>query len=411
MGLHRFKPMPSGRMGIFWTLSGIKNSAVIEFGCMGHNIYSGGSLRTAGVYEEKGARLYTTYIDETDIAMGDTRRLEQTIRHVIAQDKPEVIFLQPSAVPEVVGMDLVAIAKMLQEEFEIPLVPVGRASFAMTQHAGVQEALRDIVKALPEDTVRSDEPSYNIIGSCADLYHYGADALEIRRLMKGAFSMDATCVLSHDCRVSDIRAMGGAWVNLVIRREGIPAAKVLQKRFGIPYVVGRPYGIQGTSQWLRQVGEAMNTAPDPAFIQFEEQQCLDMLDRPLNSLKTTQWSYPEEVTLTLGGHIDVVEGIAGFVKRELPMDLGTCWCDNPEHESEDVPYFDETKWSEVVSGHQKGFLMCSGEALLWAGKNLTLQISNPDIGYRLHPWEAPFVGYHGAVHLVNLWMNDYVLKH
>ena len=55
--------------------------------------------------------------------------------------------------------------------------------------------------------------------------------------------------------------------------------------------------------------------------------------------------------------------------------------------------------------------MCSGEALLWAGKNLTLQISNPDIGYRLHPWEAPFVGYHGAVHLVNLWMNDYVLKH
>ena len=76
MGLHRFKPMPSGRMGIFWTLSGIKNAAVIEFGCMGHNIYSGGSLRTAGVYEEKGARLYTTYIDETDIAMGDTRRLE-----------------------------------------------------------------------------------------------------------------------------------------------------------------------------------------------------------------------------------------------------------------------------------------------------------------------------------------------
>ena len=54
MGLHRFKPMPSGRRGIFWTLSGIKDAAVVEFGCMGHNLYSGSCLKQAGMYEEKG---------------------------------------------------------------------------------------------------------------------------------------------------------------------------------------------------------------------------------------------------------------------------------------------------------------------------------------------------------------------
>ena len=72
MGLYRFKPMPSGRMGIFWTLSSIRESAVVEFGCMGHNLYSGGLLRQSGIYEGYGAPLYTTYIDETDIAMGQT---------------------------------------------------------------------------------------------------------------------------------------------------------------------------------------------------------------------------------------------------------------------------------------------------------------------------------------------------
>lgn len=411
MGLHRFKPMPSGRMGIFWTLSGIKNSAVIEFGCMGHNIYSGGSLRTAGVYEEKGARLYTTYIDETDIAMGDTRRLEQTIRHVIGQDRPEAIFLQPSAVPEVVGMDLVAIAKVLQEEFEVPLVPVGRASFAMTQHAGVQEALRDIVKALPVSIDRSEKPTFNIIGSCADLYRFGADALEVRRLMKGAFGMEAACVLSHDCTVQDIKEMGKSWVNLVIRREGIPAARVLEKKFGTPYVVGRPYGVKGTTDWLMKVGEAASLAPDESFIKREERQCHDMLDRPNQTLRDTAWAYPEEVTLSMGGHIDVVEGIASYVRNELPMGLGTLWCDNPEHASGEVPYFDEDSWSKTVKDHKKGFLMASGEALLWAGKNTSLQIANPDIGFRLHPWDAPFVGYHGVVELVNLWINEYTLTH
>ena len=118
MGLHRFKPMPSGRMGIFWTLSGIKDAAVVEFGCMGHNLYSGSCLKQAGMYEEKGALLYTTYIDETDIAMGDTGRLEATLRYVIDHDRPEVIFLQPSAVPEVVGTDLKAVANVLQEDLK-----------------------------------------------------------------------------------------------------------------------------------------------------------------------------------------------------------------------------------------------------------------------------------------------------
>ena len=84
MGLYRFKPMPSGRMGIFWTVAPIREAAVVEFGCMGHNLYSGGLLRQGGIYEGYEAPLYTTYIDETDIAMGQTYRLEATLRRAPA---------------------------------------------------------------------------------------------------------------------------------------------------------------------------------------------------------------------------------------------------------------------------------------------------------------------------------------
>ena len=412
MGLYRFKPMPSGRMGIFWTLAPIRESAVVEFGCMGHNLYSGGLLRQTGIYEGYGAPLYTTYIDETDIAMGQTYRLEATLRQVVATDKPKVVFLQPSAVPEVIGMDMFAIANELQDEFpDTQLVPLGHGSFAISQHKGVEEALTGIVKALARETEMTDEPTYNVLGTCPDLFNFGADLLEVERMMRGAFGMEAVCRLSSACSVTDIRRIGAAHVNLVIRREGIPAAEYLKKRFGTPYVYGRPYGIQYTSDWLRQVGEALGTAPSESFIAGEEKLIRDQIYRPYRTLNSNKWSYPEEAVLTIGGHCDVVKGILKYAVTEIPLTKGVCWCDCPEMGDEEIPYFREEQWIPVVESHEKGYLMFSGEALKWFGKNTELQIANPDIRYRLHPYDAPLVGYHGAVQLVNLWMNEYTAKH
>ena len=49
--------------------------------------------------------------------------------------------------------------------------------------------------------------------------------------------------------------------------------------------------------------------------------------------------------------------------------------------------------------------MASGEALEWGEGNLSLQISNPDIKWRLNPYLPPFVGFRGALNLMDLWLN------
>jgi nitrogenase molybdenum-iron protein alpha/beta subunit len=78
------------------------------------------------------------------------------------------------------------------EDFpETKLVAVGRGSFAISQHSGVQEALLSLAKAIPKDTEQSGELTYNIIGSCPDLCRYGADAEEIVRMMRGTFGRSA----------------------------------------------------------------------------------------------------------------------------------------------------------------------------------------------------------------------------
>ena len=412
MGLYRFKPMPSGRMGIFWTVAPIKESAVVEFGCMGHNLYSGGLLRQGGIFEGYGAPLYTTYIDETDIAMGQTYRLEATLRRVVDTDRPEVVFLQPSAVPEVIGMDMFAIANLLADEFpETKLVPLGHGSFAISQHKGVEEALTAIVKALAEDVPRTGRPTYNVLGTCPDLFNFGADLAEIERMMQGAFGIEAVCRLSSACSVTDIRRIGAAHVNLVIRREGIAAAEYLKSRFGTPYIYARPYGIRGTTRWLRQVGETLGREPSAEFIAAEEALLYGQIDRPYRTLQTNAWSYPEEAVLTIGGHYDVVKGIREFAVGEMPLKNGVCWCDCPEMGDGEIPFFPEEKWIPVVESHEKGYLMFSGEALKWFGKNTDLQIANPDIKWRLHPYDPPLTGYRGAAQLVNLWINEYTRVH
>ncbi len=404
MGLHRFKPLPSGRMGTLWTLATIHGAALVEFGCMGHMLYSGVTLKHAAVHD--GCRLYSTHIDETDIALGDTTRLNHTIANVVKQNNPKVIFLLPSSIPEVIGTDLPALCRELQQDYpDVRLLPFGYGGFDVIKHRGVQEALLLLVKALPIDIEKTPQPTFNIIGSCADLFRFQADAAEIVRIMEGTFGMKAVSVMTSDTSVEDIEKMGSAHINLVIRREGEAAAKHLEKRFGTPYLLGRPYGIEGTINWLEKVAQISGLTMDSAFVKEERGVSRSRLIPVMPALRHLVRSHPEEATLSLGGHADVVKGILSFGLEELSLIKGTCWCDSPAMGSDDIPYFTENEWAPVVEQHQRGLLMTSGEALEWTGRSSDMQISNPDTKWRLHPYEPPFVGFRGAVHLVNLWIN------
>ena len=79
---------------------------------MGHMQYGRMFLNQAGI--SKRCKLYSTHIDETDISLGDTRRLNSAIAQIIEKDKPKIVFLLPSSVPTVIGTDLIAICEELQ---------------------------------------------------------------------------------------------------------------------------------------------------------------------------------------------------------------------------------------------------------------------------------------------------------
>nr|WP_092069112.1 nitrogenase component 1 [Dendrosporobacter quercicolus]NSL47347.1 nitrogen fixation protein NifE [Dendrosporobacter quercicolus DSM 1736]SDL86141.1 Nitrogenase molybdenum-iron protein, alpha and beta chains [Dendrosporobacter quercicolus] len=404
MGLHKFKPIPSGRMGMLWTLASIRNAALLEFGCMGHMHYGRVFLNRAGVVD--ACKLYSTHIDETDIALGGTERLSRAVADIACRDKPRVLFLLPSAVPEIIGTDIPALCKELQPDYpDMRLLPFRNVGFDINQHRGIQETLLHLVKTLPQNVPKTPLPTFNLIGSCADLFRFQADAGEIVRILEGTFRLKPLCVLTSDTSVEQIEQLGGAHVNLVFRREGVPAAEQLQQRFGTPYLLARPYGIQGTCEWIEQLAQITGIMPDRSYVngQRDEAQRLISPARPLFRPGRNQ---SENRRLSVGGHADVVRGILSFACGELSLPQGRCWCDSPAMAAEDIPYFTEEQWTQAVQGQEKGLLMASGEVLAWAGRNEELQIANPDIKLRLNPYEPPFVGFRGAIHLASLWVNE-----
>lgn len=404
MGLHRFHPTPSGRMGTLWALSSIRNAALVEFGSMGHMLYGRATLKRMG--KDPDCKLYSTHINESDIAMGETNRLTRAIADIALRDQPRVIFVLPSTIPEMIGTDLSALCKELQMSYpHVRLLPFGAGGFNIELHHGVQEALLLLAKALPQDVPPTPTPTFNLIGSCTDLFQFNADTQEIVRMMEGAFGIKPLCIMTSDTSVEDIEHMGGAHINLVIRREGLSAACHLQQKFGTPLVEGRPYGIQGTYSWLEQIAQILDKPINQSFILQEQAEA-----RPIMAIAPGFFSHQKKpVKLSIGGHADVVTGILTYACSELGLTPDLCWCDSPGMATEDLPYWQEAQWSQTVTNRHQGLLMASGEVLTWAGRNnLAMQIANPGRGWQMYPYSPPYMGFRGAMNLATMWMNEVV---
>jgi nitrogenase molybdenum-iron protein alpha/beta subunit len=407
MGLYKSAaPSGSGRMGALWTLSNIAESAVVKFGCMGHMAYGRTFLHRIGSF---GARLYSTHISESDIAMGDTSRLSMAIEHIVKQDKVKAVFLLPSAVPEIIGVDLAAIAREMSPQLpDIKIISLPVGGFDVCEHRGIEQTLLLLAQTLPKDTAPTQQPTFNIIGSCADMFRFHADSREVSRLASNAFSMKRLCAMTFGTSISELEQMGGAHINLVIRREGEPAARHLRQRFGTPYLLCRPYGISGTLDWIGQVERLSEIPADKEYLRREKERVSEQISAMRLVFSRFLRAHRYESKLVLAGHADVLAGIAACGKEIFGFDEYAAYCDCPDMADADTVYLAEQAKAKLAKD-RRGFLMGSGELLRMANRDKSLQIANPDDLWR-HAYEPPLVGLRGAVNLAAIWSNEIMRK-
>ncbi len=394
MGLYKSVPPLAGRIGTLWTLATIRESAVVEFGCMGHTVYARTFLSKMGA---QGSQLYSTHIRETDIAIGDTTRLTNAIIEILENKSIKTIFLLPSTVPEIIGIDIKAIAMELSFEYpDIDFITFNTGSFNMKLSTGVEKTLLTLAKKLVKDEEMSVKPSYNIIGSCADLFNFNADCIEFERLLEGAFDIEKNCVMTSNTSITSLRNMAKAHINIVIRQEGLETAKYLEQKYGTPFIYQRPYGFSNTVKWLEDIKSILNLEINNKFIEDEKKNYIELTSPYKMILQRFMIAHGDASNLIIVGHKDVVNGMYEVCSSEFNFRDITKYSDNIELETDDIPYITD-KDKETIKNLEKCFLMGSGD-IIKLFDNVGIHIANPcDIWQ--HPYVAPFVGFRGVINI------------
>ena len=271
-------------------------SALYELGGMTVMHDPSGCNSTYNTHDEirwydQDSLIFISGLTEIDAIMGNDRKFIDDIEHAARELRPNFIALAGSPIPFMNGTDFPAIARVIETETGIPTFSVPTngmhdyvygAGIALEEIAkrftGKTKIENDTQKQTSADksaeTETTDDSrfpdsvvnvnpkkkrsgrSVNLLGVTPldfgpqknveimkeNLHNYGWNVLS-------AWAMGDTLETLQQAETAD--------VNLVVSAVGLRAAKVLQEKFGTPYVIGTP------NEWLAEtISEALEEAAE-----------------------------------------------------------------------------------------------------------------------------------------------------
>jgi nitrogenase molybdenum-iron protein alpha/beta subunit len=404
MEFYKFFPTPSDRMGTIWTLSTIKDAYIIEYGPAGTTHFAIEGLMQLNA--ESTANVYTTHIDETDISFGKQDRLENAILEIDGQHNPKYIFVMASSISAIIGTDIESICFEMQERVKSKLIPITTGGYNGDHTAGIEKTLEMICKEMVKTPRVKKENSYNIIGSNADMFNFLSDIEEIKSIMTEGFNFDVNTIFTAYTSIDEIEKASEGQINLVLRGEGLKAAETLQKDHDINYYYGRPYGLEGTTLWIRELGEKLGLSVNEDYINKKTSE----LRKHLMGYRFMMREVKNK-SVVLVGDYDVVIGLAAlFEEMGLKIEKMIVKHKLCKKAKEIMP----DKWKDIIefdlSERELEEYLKSTPLYLLLGDDGTLklehksrlefQISNPNLTkYGIYPY-TPFVGYKGMLYIL-----------
>jgi len=119
---------------------------------------------------------------------------------------------------------------------------------------------------------------------------------------------------------------------------------------------------------------------------------------------TAQFNKP---SIVMGGHFDVVSGIRDFLKDEAGFNISYAWCTSPDMKTDIIPFYKENQWEEIIKKENYQILMGNAVTLsLCKNKCKKIQREMPsyECYFLKYPY-TPYVGFRGALHLLNKCLN------
>ena len=188
---------------------------------------------------DQDSLIYISGLNEIDAVMGNDAKFINDIEAAARELKPKFIALAGSPIPFMNGTDFPAIAQVIETETGIPAFAVPtNGMHDYTYGAGL--ALAKIAERFVEE--RPIRPhTLNILG--ATPLDFGPQKnVEAMKQKITQYGWEVLSTWAMGDSLETLSRAGEAEVNLVVSSVGIPAAKILEEKFGTPYVIGTPIG-------------------------------------------------------------------------------------------------------------------------------------------------------------------------
>ena len=198
---------------------------------------------------------FTTDINETDVVFGGEKRLYKAIKEILEKHDPAAIFVYQTCVPAMIGDDIDAVCKAAREKFGKPVIPVNAPGFVGSKNLGNKLA----GEAILEHVIGTQEPDYttpydiNIIGE----YNLSGELWQIKPLLDQLGIRILACI-SGDGKYRDVASSHRARAAMMVCSKAmINVARKMEERYGIPFFEGSFYGIQDSSDSLREIARLL----------------------------------------------------------------------------------------------------------------------------------------------------------
>ncbi|MBS1213919.1 MAG: nitrogenase MoFe cofactor biosynthesis protein NifE, partial [Proteobacteria bacterium] len=198
---------------------------------------------------------FTTDINETDVVFGGEKRLYKSIKEIVEKYDPPAVFVYQTCVPAMIGDDIDAVCKAASKKFGKPVIPVNSPGFVGPKNLGNKLA----GEAILDHVIGTEEPEYttpydiNIIGE----YNLSGELWQVKPLLD-ELGIRILCCISGDAKYHDVASSHRAKAAMMVcSKSMINIARKMEERYDIPFFEGSFYGIQDTSEALREIARLL----------------------------------------------------------------------------------------------------------------------------------------------------------
>ncbi|NTV53050.1 MAG: nitrogenase iron-molybdenum cofactor biosynthesis protein NifE, partial [Candidatus Firestonebacteria bacterium] len=179
------------------------------------------------------------------------------LTELIDRHHPKAAFVYATCIVGIIGDDVESVCKKVAAEKNIPVIPVHSEGFKGTKKDGYKAACEALMRVIGTgDTTGIGAQSINILGE----FNLAGESWIIKEYYR-RLGVEVVSVLTGDGRVEDVSRAHGAKLNVVQCSGSMThLAKLMQAKYGIPYIRVSYFGLEDTAKALYDVADFFQDA-------------------------------------------------------------------------------------------------------------------------------------------------------